>query len=100
MYRGTTPTISLTVDKLSEIDWKSIYLTIKQYNRTIEKTADEMQIDGNNITVTLTQDETLKLAAGFAVKLQLRVLTKGAVAYATQIITVPVEDILKDGEIT
>lgn len=99
MYRGTTPTIVLTVKGLSEIEISKLYLTIKQFDNVIEKTLPDMQIDGDTLQADLTQQETLGLERG-KVKLQLRVLSKSKTAYATKTLEVTVDDILKDGEIT
>lgn len=98
MYRGTTPTIVLTVKGLSEIEISKIYLTIKQYDKVIEKTLPDMQIDGDVISVTLTQKETLELDAK-NINIQLRILSKSKTAYATKVLSMPVNDVLKDGEI-
>lgn len=98
MYRGTTPTIVLTVKGLSEIEISKIYLTIKQYDKVIEKTLPDMQIDGDVISVTLTQKETLELEAK-NINIQLRILSKSKTAYATKVLSMPVNDVLKDGEI-
>ena len=100
MYRGTTPTISLTVNGLSELQIHSAYLTIKQGGKVIEKIADDITIDGDSLKATLSQTETLGFEAGLNVSIQLRVLTKSSTAYATKVLKVPVEEVLKDGEIT
>lgn len=100
MYRGTTPTISLTVTGISDLQLHSAYLTINQGRFSLEKTLDDMTINTDVLTVTLTQEETLKFTGGLPAKIQLRCLTKGGVAYATKIITVQIEEILKDGVIS
>lgn len=104
MYRGTTPTITLTVDGLSDIELHSAYLTIKQtvdgQSIYIEKTLRNMTINGNLVSVTLTQADTLKLKANTKVEVQLRFLSENGTSYATRIVKYPVKDILKDGEIT
>lgn len=103
MYRGTTPTITLTVDGLSEINLRSAYLTIMQTTKeqrvVIEKTLGDMSIDGEVVSVTLSQADTLKLKANVKAEVQLRFLSQGGTAYATQITKYPVKEILKDGEI-
>ncbi len=100
MYRGTTPVISLTVTGLSDIELHSAYLTVKQRNVIIEKTLDDMTIADDKIEVTLSQKETLQFGAGLNAEIQLRCLSKSDVAYASEVLTVPVDRILKDGEIT
>lgn len=100
MYRGTTPTITLTAKGLSELTIRSMYLTIKQANTVIEKTLSDMTVEGDSIKVSLSQPETLSFTAGSSVLLQLRVLAQNSTAYATNVLKIPVEGILKDGEIT
>nr|DAU75695.1 MAG TPA: hypothetical protein [Caudoviricetes sp.] len=98
MRRGTTPTIKLKSD-IANIELHSAYLTLKQRGTVIEKTLQDMTIDGEWISCTLTQQETLSLTAG-VLELQLRCLSKGGTAYASQVVEFPVEKILKDGEIS
>ncbi len=100
MYRGTTPTISLTVTGLSDLNLHSAYLTIRQGRFSLEKTLPDMTIDGDTLTTSLSQAETLSFKAGINVQIQLRCLTQSGTAYATKIVTIPVNEILKDGEIT
>mgnify|MGYP007005321278 CR=1 FL=1 len=59
-----------------------------------------MEIDGDMLQVALTQEETLKFMAGAEINVQLRVLSKSGTAYASNIVTVPVGEVLKDGVIT
>lgn len=99
MIRGTTPTITITAAGLSEISIDRAYLTIKQKGNVIEKELEDMAINGDVLTVTLSQEETLSFTVGVDVELQLRVLSKSGTAYASQIISTPVGRILKDGVI-
>ena len=98
MYRGTTPTLVLTVDKISEIEIFQLYLSLRQFGNTIEKTLEDVELKGNVLYCTLTQEETLSLIKG-KVELQVRIKSKSNVAYATNKIQVDVEDILKEGVI-
>lgn len=100
MIRGTTPTITITAAGLSEISVDKAILTIKQPGAEIEKTTPEISIASDVLTVTLSQEDTLSFTAGADVELQLRVLSQGGTAYASQIIKLPVGRILKDGVIT
>ena len=99
MRRGTTPTLQITVTGLTDIEIQNLYLTLRQGQITIEKTESGVSIDGEVITATLTQEETLSLVAKVDVALQLRVLSANNTAYASNIVTVPVEAILKEGVI-
>ena len=98
MYRGTTPTIVLTIEGISEIDINKLYLSLRQFGNTIEKTLEDVKIVGNVLYCTLTQEETLSLFEG-KVELQIRIKSKSNVAYATNKIQVDVQDILKEGVI-
>ena len=100
MYRGTTPTLTFRLP----IDTGSITVlsvAVAQGRQVkIEKTLSDVHLDGNVISCTLTEDETLSLTAGASVeaKIQLRVGV-GEQRMACQIFTVPVERILRDGEL-
>ena len=100
MYRGTTPTLTFRLP----IDTGSITvlsIAVAQGRQVkIEKTLSDVHLDGNIISCTLTEDETLSLTAGASVeaKIQLRVGV-GEQRMASQIFTVPVERILRDGEL-
>lgn len=100
MYRGTTPTLTFRLP----IDTGSITvlsIAVAQGRQVkIEKTLSDVHLDGNVISCTLTEDETLSLTAGASVeaKIQLRVGV-GEQRMASQIFTVPVERILRDGEL-
>lgn len=99
MRRGTTPTLQITVTGLTDIEVQNLYLTLRQGQTTIEKTESGVTIDGEVISANLTQEETLSLVAKVDVALQLRVLSTNNTAYASNIVTVPVEAILKEGVI-
>ena len=98
MRRGTTPTITLTVD--ADIsDW-TIYATF-------QSGANEITLDNERLTVsytqdkttvlcTLTQEETLKLNG--VCEVQIRAI-KGGTAIATDIQTVDVGRIILEGVI-
>lgn len=99
MRRGTTPTLQITVTGLTDIEVQNLYLTLRQGQTTIEKTESGVTVDGEVISATLTQEETLSLTAKMDVAMQLRVLSTNNTAYASNIVTVPVEAILKEGVI-
>lgn len=98
MRRGTTPTNTFTVDldlTLAQV----LYITYKQGGRTvIEKKLEDVTITAETLTVTLTQADTLKLRDG-SVDIQIRARLIDGSAPASQIMTVPVEAILKEGVI-
>ena len=100
MRRGTTPTISITVKGLSDIQINKAYLTLKQRGTVVEKTEADMEIDGDMLQVALTQEETLKFMARAEINVQLRVLSKSGTAYASNIVSDYFVEIQKDGVIS
>lgn len=100
MTRGTTPTISLSLNtdmQMSEM--KQIWVTLKNlmFERTYQK--EEIQVlENNSLIIQPTQEETLKFCKG-DVDVQVRLLTHSEKAYASNIKTISVKDILKEGVI-
>lgn len=101
MYRGTTPTICLTVMTsldLSKI--KTVWVTFQNlvYERTY--TGEEVKIvpETKKVYVEMSQEETLSLSSG-KLDIQIRFLMDDGRAYATEIATTTVEDVLRDGVI-
>ena len=98
MYRGTTPTLTFQLP----IDTGSITalsVAVAQAGQVkIEKTLPDVLLDGNVVSCTLTEAETLSLTAGTGIdaKIQLRVGV-GEQRMASQVFVVPVERILRDG---
>lgn len=88
MRRGTTPTHTFTlpfdVDMLKEI--RVIYA---QGGETIfVRTAAECELNGNTVTIKLTQEETLAFECHKPVRIQVRALTMGGDALASDILEV------------
>lgn len=98
MYRGTTPTFTFNLPIAADT-LTAAAVTFRQAGcADIEKTLEDCIVDGQTLTVTLTEAETLTLRSGTVapLEIQLRVGASGA-RMASQIFTVPVERILKDG---
>lgn len=102
MIRGTTP--KLTFEAPFEISTcKQIWITFAQNDKevfTIEK--KDCTFNGNEVSVKLTQQQTLMLTGATYVQMQIRVSFDGAdgdEVLASDIITAAVQVILKDGEI-
>ena len=95
MVRGTTPTVTLTIPGVSLKQMKSIYVTIQQYSiKLTKKNGDPSLVIGDStIEVHLSQEETLSFKSGIA-EIQVRCLTQGGKAFATNICTVEVKSIL------
>ena len=98
MYRGTTPTLTFRLP-IDTGNITALSLAVAQAGQVkIEKALSDVQLDGNVVSCTLTEAETLSLTAGPGTdaKIQLRVGV-GEQRMASQVFVVPVERILRDG---
>lgn len=66
MIRGTTPTFQLTLEDeeidLSEMD--NVYATFEQGCYKLTKSGDDISLDGNQVDVFFSQEESLKFKKG------------------------------------
>lgn len=99
MTRGTTPTYSITVSDIENLDTYSIEVDIKQGGALLRFTNDDVVIDEDTIVVKLTQEQTLLLSTGSA-HLQVRGVDANGLAWASNIVSIPVNPILRAGVIT
>ena len=102
MTQGTTPTLVFELD-IETGTLVSLYLTFRQgYGREVTRREDSITADNDakTLTVTLTQEETLKFEEGGNVEIQLRAVTTTGAALASNIVALPVERILLGGVIT
>lgn len=100
MFRGTTPKLEFIFDyNLEDLNIEEFYITIKQGNKLIsEKQLKDINISKNKAIIKLTQSETLSMKETYNVLMQARLKVNGE-AYATDIVSVGVASILKDGTI-
>ena len=101
IVRGTTPTLTFTLPFGAE-NVAAAFVTFEQHNSVVldkEIGATGCACEGNTITLHLSQEDTLLLCQCDKVDIQLRIRTVNGEALASQIITVFVEEILKDGVI-
>lgn len=99
MYRGTTPTHIFKTD-LDLTDAAVIWLTYKDRGEiVIDKQKDDLLVTTEQIELKLTQEETLALQKGQTVTCQIRARFEDGTAVASNIMTVRVQEILKDGVI-
>ena len=94
--RGTTPEITYKSEYLPDY-FDTLWLTLKQGTTELTKEKSDVVIEGNDVKVKLTQDETLSFKVG-SVSLQLRGRI-GEEAVADKITSITVADVLKDGRI-
>lgn len=100
MTRGTTPTIKIKPKNCDVSLLDSIYITFKQYEKTLEKSGDDIEVDKdqNMLIVRLTQEDTLYFYA-VDVNVQIRATTKDGQAIASEVFKLPMHNILKNGVI-
>ena len=99
MRRGTTPTLTLTVD--SDIhDW-TMYVTLSNGGNQLTLEDDSLVkiLNGSQTVIefVLSQEQTLAFSTG-TVEIQIRAIKDG-VAIATDIQRLPIDRIIKDGVI-
>lgn len=102
MKRGSTPTFIFTIPfDVSLI--KSVFVTMKQTigNEVIQvdKSIDQCGLQDNQISCNLTQEDTLKFDSYRNALVQLRVLTVDDESLVSDVFTVLVGELLKEGVI-
>ena len=96
MIRGTTPTIKFTLPfQVDEIDTLSVAFA-QNGVVILEKKKNDCVLDGNTITLTLSEADTLSLVWEQILEIQIRCYC-GATKLASNIIKTTVGRILKDG---
>lgn len=101
MYRVTTPTHTFTLPEQAET-YAEIHITYKQGGAKVIKHAQDgvippgMSFDDKDVIIRLEQDETKLFKAGDFVSVQVRVLTAGGDAFASQIFKCKIDDVLND----
>lgn len=101
IQRGTTATNLFNVDA-DLTDASEIYVSYAQSGRVmIEKTLSDgvSVVSDEEISVALSQADTLTLNEHFPVKIQIRAKFPSGSAIASVVITTDVGEILKEGEI-
>ena len=98
MRRGTTPTFNVTCDV--NLTGYTIYLTLEQGTVELTLTPEcEATETGCTLAVTLTQEQTLLFNDKMKASMQIRAIDAGGTAIASNIMTVDVGRILKEGVI-
>lgn len=96
MIRGTTPTHIFEIPIDSSL-LKQVQITYAQGSTNLlVKTIEDCVLDGNSISVTLSQEETLMFSHKKDVEVQIRVLTKDGTAMATTVRQVDVGRVLNE----
>lgn len=96
MIRGTTPTHIFHL-KIDTSTIKELRITYVQYSKTlVEKSEKDVTMEGSEIRLKLTQEETLKFSRSTPVRIQLKVLTTDNTVLACPVKELPVDDILNE----
>ena len=98
MYRGTTPTLTFKLP-IQTGQITALSVAIKQDGvLRLDKGLEDVTMDSDTITLTLTEDETLTLRASenMPLRVQLRVGV-GDTRMASQVFEMTVDEILRDG---
>lgn len=63
MFRGTTPTLTLTFPEGTDFTGTTVYVSLTDSNRTevMRLTGEDLTIENNVISLYLTQEQTLSL---------------------------------------
>lgn len=99
MRQGTTPTIQITINDIDLNKMQNIYVVFEQNGYILKKESSDLNIEGNVISVLLSQEETLNFKEGTC-NIQLRMITKGGVAIASPVKTTKVYRVLNKEVIT
>jgi hypothetical protein len=102
MRQGTTPkhTFSIPFDT-SNVGKVRVYYAQKDSRsgetvRKITKTESDVAMEGNTISLRLSQEDTLLLEGNKVTLIQLRVVTKAEESFVSDIVTVMTEQCLSD----
>ena len=98
MRQGTTPKHTFTLPFDTGVISKVRVIYAQRNDVKIVKTEADAEMVGNTISVKLTQKDTLQLNSSLKTHIQVRVVTLGGDAFASDIITVTTDRCL-DGEV-
>lgn len=93
MRRGTTPTLVINIKGIDMSTIAEWYVTVAQDSVQITKTNEDITIEGTQLSIPLTQQETMKFKSG-EVSVQIRAKTTEDVVIASGIKTIDIDRIL------
>ena len=100
MVRGSTPKHIFKLP-ISTSTVKKVLITYEQLGRTVlEKTEKDVEMADDTITLRLTQAETFLFKEKQTARIQLKVLTNSGDLLPSQIISVSVDEILNEEELS
>ena len=101
MKRGTTPLLKFKTPYKAELIDHG-YITISRKGQTFMEFSfddDRVSLQDGFILVLLNQEDTLKFNSRTNYSFQIRVALKGGIATASNVISIPIGSILKNGVI-
>lgn len=100
MIRATTPTHTFTFPSAPEA-YSKILIVYNQLGKDVlTLTKDDLTLDGNTASITLSQEMTRAFKAGFPVGVQVRVLDADDKAFANKPVYVYIADVYNDEVLT
>lgn len=97
MIKGTTPTHTFFLPFETDVI-KDVRITYVQNGTVVlNKEAENCTMKGNEVSVKLTQEDTMMFNEGACVEVQVRVLTVAGDALASEIVRIGCDRILDDG---
>lgn len=101
MIRGTTPTYTFDIPLDASLIADLRLSFAQEGTELVKKTKNDITLEGQKITVRLTQEDTLKFDHGKStVQIQLRVLTTGGDVMTSDIMNVNVWQSLNEEVLT
>lgn len=94
--RGTTPEqiFTLPFEKELVTDLRITY--VQSNKKIITKNMADVEIDGNDVKFTLSQEETFKFSEGENISVQLKIKTTDNLVFNSDIINIRVDPTLDD----
>ena len=99
MIAGTTPTHTFNIPFKTSIIYEVRVIYAQNNKPIVVKTRADCTLEDTQISVTLTQEDTLKFDYKYPVEIQIRILTDTGSALASIPKTVGVTKCLEDGVI-
>lgn len=99
MFRGTTPTLQFKIP-YTEDQVQLGYITFSRNGKLfldIPFSDERVSLEDYSVSVTFSQEDTLRFNSRAVYSIQLRILLEDDVAVASNEMTMPVEAILKNG---
>lgn len=96
MIRYSTPTIEIETDIDNLQDFSEIWVSFKQNDVILRKTKEQIKIDGKNISVDLSQEETGAFKEKEPVEVQIRFLTSDGKAGGSNIEIIKFSKVLEN----